>query len=65
MPTPNAIVAGEKSVAVEIDARLPNGQLLKSARTAQKLPAIRQDHVAADYAEVPGACLPGTYLGQR
>ena len=31
MPTPIAIVAGENSVAVEIEVRLPNGQLLKFA----------------------------------
>jgi hypothetical protein len=31
MPTPVAIVAGENSVAVEIEVRLPNGQLLKFA----------------------------------
>jgi ketosteroid isomerase-like protein len=29
MPAPVAIVAGENSVAVEIDVRLPNGQILK------------------------------------
>ena len=31
MPTPVAIVADQHSVAVEIDVRLPNGQLLKFA----------------------------------
>jgi hypothetical protein len=31
MPTPVAIVAGENSVAVELDVRLPNGQVHKFA----------------------------------